>query len=79
MPRTGEVTLRTEDIIAKIEEHKDELALVMFSAVNYYTGQFFEIEKISTACKKHNITFGLDLAHAMSNIELKLHQWNIGL
>lgn len=77
LPRQGEVTLHTEDILAKIEQHKDELALVMFSAVNYYTGQFFEIEKISAACKAHYITFGLDLAHAIGNVELSLHKWNI--
>lgn len=77
MPRKGETTLRTEDIIAKIDKHKDELALVMFSAVNYYTGQLFEIKKIADACCKHKITFGLDLAHAIGNVELKLHEWNI--
>jgi kynureninase len=77
VPRKGEVTLRTEDIVAKIEELKDELALVLFSAVNYYTGQFFEINKISDACCKHKIVFGLDLAHAIGNVELKLHEWNI--
>ncbi|MCW5908113.1 MAG: kynureninase [Chitinophagales bacterium] len=76
-PRKNEVTLRTEDIIAKIEEHKEELALVMFSAVNYYTGQLFEIEKIAHVCCKHKITFGVDLAHAIGNVELKLHDWNI--
>lgn len=77
MPRKNEFTLRTEDIISEIERNKEELALVMLSAVNYYTGQFFEVEKISAACKKHDILFGLDLAHAIGNVELKLHEWNI--
>lgn len=77
MPREGEVTLRTEDIIAKIEAHKDELALVMLSAVNYYTGQFFELQKIASTARAHNITFGVDLAHAIGNVELKLHSWGI--
>lgn len=77
MPRKGEITLRTEDIIAKINELKDELALVMFSAVNYYTGQFYEIEKISKVCCEHEIVFGLDLAHAIGNVPLQLHKWNI--
>lgn len=76
-PREGEVTLRTEDITAKIEQHKDELALVMFSAVNYYTGQFFECAEIGKACQKHNINYGLDLAHAIGNVELKLHEWGV--
>lgn len=77
MPRKGEVTLRTEDILAKLEEHKDELALVMLSAVNYYTGQFFDLKTIATAAQKHGITFGVDLAHAIGNVELKLSEWKI--
>ncbi len=77
LPRQGEVTLRTEDIIAAIEQHKDELALVMFSAVNYYTGQFFKVKKIAEAAQKHNITFGVDLAHAIGNVELKLSAWGV--
>ena len=77
LPREGEVTLRTEDIVAAIEKHKDELALVMFSAVNYYTGQFFKVKKIAEAAQKHNITFGVDLAHAIGNVELKLSAWGV--
>ena len=44
LPRANEKTLRTEDIVAKIEELGDELALVMFGGVNYYTGQAFDIK-----------------------------------
>ena len=77
LQRKGEETLRTEDIISKIEELKDELALVMWSGVNYYTGQYFEIARISEACCKNKIILGLDLAHAIGNVELKLHEWNI--
>jgi len=77
MPRNGEVTLRTDDIIKNIEEHKDELALVMLSAVNYYTGQFFKVAEIGKTCKENQIVLGLDLAHAIGNVELKLHQWDI--
>ncbi|MBL7777353.1 MAG: kynureninase [Chitinophagales bacterium] len=77
MPRKGEITLRTEDVIDKIKELKDELALVMFSAINYYTGQLYEIEKISKACCEHRIVFGLDLAHAIGNVPLQLHKWNV--
>ncbi|MBL0310948.1 MAG: kynureninase [Bacteroidetes bacterium] len=76
-PRNGETILHTDDILAKIEEHSDELALIMFSAVNYYTGQFFELEKISKIATKHQVPFGVDLAHAIGNVELKLHDWSI--
>ena len=77
LPQAGKATLSTEDILATIEKHQDEIALVLLGAVNYYTGQLFEIKKISEVCCKHKITFGLDLAHAIGNIELKLHDWNI--
>ena len=77
MPRQGEVTLRTADILAKIEAHSDELALIMLSAVNYYTGQFFDLPAIARAAKKYGIAFGVDLAHAIGNVELKLHEWDI--
>ncbi|MBK8567103.1 MAG: hypothetical protein IPN76_28200 [Saprospiraceae bacterium] len=46
-PRPGEETLRTEDILATIQQHGDSIAVVMFSGVNYYTGQFFDIKAIT--------------------------------
>ena len=77
LPRKGEVTLRTEDILATLDKHKEEIALVLLGAVNYYSGQFFDIKKISAACQKNDLTLGLDLAHAIGNVELKLHDWKI--
>jgi kynureninase len=49
----------------------------MFSAVNYYTGQFFDCADIAAKCCEHEIIFGLDLAHAIGNVELKLHEWKV--
>ncbi|MBS1592869.1 MAG: kynureninase [Bacteroidetes bacterium] len=77
LPRKGEATLRTEDILATLTKHKDEIALVLLGGVNYYTGQFFDIKAISDCCQKNKLTLGLDLAHAIGNVELKLHDWNI--
>lgn len=79
IPRAGEFTLRTEDILQKIEENKNELALIMIGGVNYYTGQLFEMEKITAHAKKcaEDIVVGFDLAHAAGNVELFLHDWNI--
>lgn len=76
-PCQGEVTLRNEDILAAIEKNKGEVALVLFSAVNYYTGQFYDIKRIAETCRKHGITFGVDLAHAIGNVELKLSSWGV--
>lgn len=76
-PREGEVLLRTEDILAKIEELGDELALVCFGAVNYFTGQYFELEKITAAAHKVGAKCGFDLAHCAGNLPLQLHDWNV--
>ncbi|MDC1068384.1 kynureninase [Candidatus Kapabacteria bacterium] len=74
-PREGEHTLRTDDILKAIEENKDELELVMFSGVNYYTGQAFDMKSIAAFSRKLNINCGFDLAHAVGNLDLQLHDW----
>ncbi|MEX2512212.1 MAG: kynureninase [Cyclobacteriaceae bacterium] len=76
-PRPGEHLLRTPDIIEKIKEHKDELALVMMSGVQYYTGQFFELEAISREASQQGIKIGFDLAHAIGNVPLSLNDWGV--
>lgn len=75
--RDGEHNLRLEDILAKIEEVGDELALVMIGGVNYYTGQVFDIKTITEAGHKVGAVVGWDLAHAAGNIALHLHDWNV--
>jgi kynureninase len=76
-PRKGEFTIRTEEIVDLIERHSDQLAVVMMGAVNFFTGQLFDIEKITTAAQKHEIVVGFDLAHAVGNVPLALHDWNV--
>lgn len=76
-PRQGEHLIREEDILAKIEEVGDELALVMIGGVNYYTGQLFDMKKITEATHKVGAIAGFDLAHAVGNINLKLHDWGV--
>lgn len=76
-PKPGETSLRTEDIVSVIEEHGDSVALVMFSGVQYYTGQFFNIPVITEAAHKVGALAGWDLAHAAGNVELNLHDDNV--
>ena len=76
-PRKGEHTLRTEDIEARIAELGDELALVLFGGVNFYTGQAFDLEAITRAGHAAGALVGFDLAHAAGNIPLKLHDGGV--
>lgn len=72
-PREGESHLRTEDILFAIEQNAEDLALVLFGAVQYYTGQFFDIRKITAAGHRAGAVVGFDLAHAIGNVVLNLH------
>lgn len=74
--REGEHFWRTEDILAKIEEVGEELALVLIGGVNYYNGQVMDMEAITKAGKATGAKVGWDLAHGVGNVELKLHDWN---
>src|SRR5438876_1743892 len=76
-PRKGEFTIRTDDVIDLIDEHADHLAVVMIGAVNFFTGQLFDIEKITAAAQKHGIVIGFDLAHAAGNVSLALHDCDV--
>ncbi|MGI8893817.1 MAG: kynureninase, partial [Bacteroidia bacterium] len=76
-PRDGELTLRTEDILQKIEENKNELCLILFGGVNYYTGQAFDMKTITEAGHNAGAIVGFDLAHAAGNLNLNLHDWNV--
>ncbi|WP_338410014.1 kynureninase [uncultured Flavobacterium sp.] len=75
--REGEHNIRLEDVLAKIDEVGDALALVLIGGVNYYTGQVFDMKAITEAGHKYGAYVGWDLAHAAGNIELKLNEWNI--
>jgi len=74
-PRPGEHTLRTEDIEALLEREGRRVALLLLPGVNYFTGQVFDIARITAAAHRHGCLIGWDLAHAAGNIELSLHDW----
>lgn len=73
-PREGESILRTEDILEAIRKNGDELALVLFGAVQYYTGQFFNMKAITAAGHEAGAVVGFDLAHAIGNVVMNLHK-----
>ena len=76
-PRAGQETLDPDDILAAIAEHGDELALVMLPGVQYFTGQVLPMADIVRAGHAAGATVGFDLAHAVGNIELHLHDWDV--
>jgi kynureninase len=76
-PRDGESTIRTSDILEAITEHGNEIALVIFGGVQYYTGQFFDIEKITQAAHAVGAYAGFDLAHAIGNVPLSLNKHEV--
>lgn len=76
-PREGEFIIQTEDILSVIEQNKDSIAVVFFGGVNYYTGQLLDMQKITAASHEAGAFAGFDLAHAIGNIKMNLHNWNV--
>lgn len=76
-PREGEHAIRQEDILLTIQETGQSTALILFGGVNYYTGQLFDMKAITEAAHAVGAYAGFDLAHAVGNVELQLHDWNV--
>jgi kynureninase len=76
-PRKNESDIRTKDIKEIIDNNGDEIALIILGGVNYYTGQVFDMQEITKLGHDNGIKVGFDLAHAVGNISLSLHDWNV--
>lgn len=76
-PREGERVLRTEDIEALIEQEGEQIALILLGGVQYYTGQAFEMERITRKGHEKGCKVGFDLAHGVGNLLLDLHLWQV--
>lgn len=75
-PRKDETLLRTEDLEAILKKQGHEIALIMLGGVNYYTGQFLDLKKITTLGHQYGCTVGFDCAHGAGNVNLDLHNSN---
>jgi len=73
----GEHVIREEKIEALLEKEGDQIALVLFGGVNFFTGQLFKIAKLTAAAHARGCLVGIDLAHAAGNVPLALHDWNV--
>ena len=76
-PEDGVSTITTNQILSTIDQHASTTALVLLPGIQYYTGQFLEIQKITAHAHSKGLIIGWDLAHAIGNVELFLHDWNV--
>ena len=76
-PRAGEDTLRTEDVLDLLAREGDQIALILLGGVNYLTGELMDIPAITRAGRSAGALVGWDLAHAVGNVPLALHEWDV--
>lgn len=72
-PQKGSELAKYEDLEAIFNLHGDEIALTLIGGVNYYTGQFFDLKKITQLAHLHGSKVGFDCAHGAGNVKLNLH------
>ena len=72
-PRPNETLLNYEDLETILEKEGDNIALIMIGGVNYYTGQFFDLKRITTLGHQYGCKVGFDCAHGAGNVDLDLH------
>src|ERR1051325_10325769 len=77
VPWREDECLRKEVVEELLEKRGQEIVLVLWNGVNFYTGQLFDIERLATLAQRHGCVIGLDLAHAAGNVFLRLHDWQI--
>lgn len=71
--REGEELTRYEDLETIFKSQGNEIALVMIGGVNYYTGQYFDLKRITELGHSYGCMVGFDCAHGAGNVELNLH------
>ncbi len=76
-PRPGEQNLRTDDVTDFFDREGSSVAVVLLSAVDFRTGAFLDIPPITAAAHRAGACVGWDLAHAVGNVPLRLHDWNV--
>ena len=73
-PRKGETLLNIDDLESILESQGEEIALLLIGGVNYYTGQYLDLKKISKLGHEKGCKVGIDLAHGVGNIQPNLHE-----
>lgn len=55
----------------------DEIAVVLLAGVNFLTGRRLDLPRLAAAAREAGALFGVDLAHAVGNVPLRLHEWDV--
>jgi kynureninase len=76
-PHSGSEIVDMKDVELLIQEHGASIALILVGGVNYYSGQKYDMQKITQWGHEHDCLVGFDLAHAIGNVELELHEWDV--
>jgi kynureninase len=76
-PSSSDHIFDTDEICARIAEHNDELALIVLPGVQYLSGQCFDMQRITQCARAQGCLIGFDLAHAIGNVPLQLHDWDV--
>ncbi len=76
-PQEGLLLIDPSDLEALLAERGSQIALVLLSGVNFLTGQWLDIPRLSEAAHRQGCVFALDLAHAAGNVPLHLHEWQV--
>ncbi|WP_299275723.1 kynureninase [uncultured Psychroserpens sp.] len=71
--REGEELANYEDLETILKNQGDNIALIMIGGVNYYTGQFFDLKRITDLGHSYGCIVGFDCAHGAGNVKLNLH------
>ena len=76
-PSASEEVLTTASILSTISAHASTTALLLLPGIQYYTGQLLDIPTITSHARQHGIFVLWDLAHAVGNVPLSLHDWDV--
>jgi len=76
-PSSASPLLPTSHILSIIDTHASSTALLLLPGIQFYTGQFLDIKTITASAQSKGIIVGWDLAHAVGNVPMKLHDWNV--
>lgn len=69
--------LPTPYILSVIDQHADSTALLLLPGIQYYSGQLLDVPRITAHARARGIVVGWDLAHAVGNVPLSLHDWDV--